>query len=576
MIIQILEQKFLAALHSAFPHLSETSIEITAATQKQFGHYQCNAAMKLTKILKMPPQKIAAEIINHLNADDIFEKTEIAGPGFINITLTTAFLEKELNSMLLDPMLGVEREKPKKVIVEFSSPNTAKELHVGHLRSTIIGDSIARLFEFLGHNVLRLNHVGDWGTQFGMLIAYMKERYPKVLTGEQHTDLSYLVKWYKESKLLFDSDPEFKKRSQLTVVDLQSGDPNCIKAWEVLCAISREAYQEIYDLMGIKLIERGESTYNAMLPNIVKECEEKGIVTLSNGAKCIFLDGFTNREGEPLPMILQKSDGGYNYDTTDMAAMKQRTREEKADQIIIITDAGQSLHFQMLEKAAQLAGYLDPKQVQFNHVVFGMVLDQSGKKFRTRSTDTEKLLDLLTAAIEKAKEIVEERALEMSEEEKLELAKKLGLGAIKYSDLSSHRTSDYTFSYEKMLKFEGNTAPFLLYSYVRVSGIKRKIGSDIEQLKQKAAIKINHPSEIDLGLHLCRFSECLKAFKNELLPNRLAEYLFELAHYFNAFYRDCTVEGSKEQEARLLLCELTAQVMEKGLHLLGLQTVQRM
>lgn len=391
------------AIQTAFPELNDTYsqyVEVAQSTQPQFGHYQCNSAMKLAKVLQKPPRAIANDIVGHLNElqaeTPIISKIEIAGPGFINITLSDAFLQSSLNTIKGDPRVGVSKTShPEKVIIDFSSPNTAKEMHVGHLRSTIIGDCLARVLEFQGNDVLRLNHIGDWGTAFGMLIAYLKRTHPHIITGEEPTDLTHLVKWYKESKLLFDSDAEFKTASQQEVVKLQGGDAEARRAWEIICEISRKAYQEIYDLLDIHLKERGESFYNPFLPGIVAELEQKGMVEISDGAKCIFLEGFKNREGDSLPLMVQKSDGGYNYDTTDMAAIKHRIDVEKGTRLIYVTDSGQATHFDMIFKAAEKAGYLDPKKVRTEHVPFGLVLGEDGKKFRTRSGSTERLMDLL-------------------------------------------------------------------------------------------------------------------------------------------------------------------------------------
>jgi arginyl-tRNA synthetase len=360
------------------------------------------------------------------------------------------------------------------------------------------------------------------------------------------------------------------------VVALQSGEPQALKAWQIICDISRKAYQEIYDLLDIKIIERGESFYNPMLADTVADLEKKGLVTVSEGAKCIFLEGFKNREGEPLPLMIQKSDGGYNYDTTDMATIQHRISIEHANRIVIVTDAGQATHFQMIFQAAELAGYLDRSKVRVDHVPFGLVLGADGKKFKTRSGDTEKLIDLITAAIDQADKIIQERSPEMPEEDRKTLAKALGIGAIKYADLSSHRTSDYTFSYDRMLRFEGNTAAFLMYAYVRVAGIKRKVNVDIENLIKQEKIHLTHPAEVALGLHLAQFGEALNQVAEDLLPHRLTEYLFTLAEKFNAFFRDCRVEGSPEQSSRLLLSEATARTLATGLTLLGVPTVTKM
>lgn len=585
-ILSALHDKADKAIYAAFgssledPKLLEA--EVTPSTQPQFGHYQCNSALKIGKALRISPRQAAEQMVAHIDrsgphGQEMIAGLDIAGPGFINITLSSAFLSAQLNAVLKDPRLGVPLpQKKEKVIVEFSSPNIAKELHVGHLRSTIIGDAIARLFEFLGYDVLRLNHIGDWGTQFGMLIAYMKEEAPEVLKGNVETDLVQLMQWYKDSKKRFDEDAEFKKRAQLEVVKLQSGDAQARHAWQAICEISRRAFEEIYALLDVKLVERGESFYNPYLAEVVAELDKKGLITVSDGAKCIFLDGYVTREGTPLPMIVQKSDGGFNYDTTDMAAIRHRIQVEKAQRIIYLTDAGQSLHFEMLFKAAEKAGYLNPAEVRVDHVPFGVVLGSDGKKFKTRSGETEKLIDLLLEAVAQAKKIMQERLPDLTPQELDHAAQILGIDAIKYADLSCHRIKDYLFSYERMLKFEGNTAAFLLYAYVRIQGIKRKVGKEIPDVLKRTSIQLDHPAEMALGLHLRQFGEVLESMTKDLLPNRLCDYLYALAEKFHAFFRDCRVEGSDQEESRLLLCEATSRILHKGLELLGLKTLERM
>lgn len=574
-----LTTSFHQATQAAFPStdIDPAMIEVTYSTQEKFGHYQFNSAMKLSPLLKKNPREIAQDIVAQLGPQPMIAKCDIAGPGFINITLDPHYLSQRLQTILQNPGFGIDKVKTKKkVVIDFSSPNTAKEMQVWHLRSTIIGDCIARLLEFLGYDVLRLNHVGDWGTAFGMLIAHMKDHAAPVLNGQTQTDLTHLVNWYREAKKRFDDDADFKKRAQLEVVAIQNGDPVSLQAWTIICTISRHAYQEIYDLLDVHITERGESFYNPMLADIVADLENKKMVTISEGAKCIFLPGFTNREGDALPLILQKSDGGFNYSTTDMAAIRQRIQEEKADRIIYVTDAGQAMHFQMIFKAAERAGYLDTTHVTVNHVPFGLVLSSDGKKFRTRSGETERLMDLLAAAIAQAEMILLEREVKMDSTEIKNTAKILGINAIKYADLSSHRTSDYVFSYDRMLRFEGNTAAFLMYAYVRVNGIKRKVGEDIETLKAHATIQLEHPSEIALGVHLNQFAETLELMAKDLYPHRLSDYLFGLAERFNAFFRDCRVEGDKAQASRLLLCETVAKVMRQGLFILGLKVTEKM
>ena len=576
-----------SAFKQALPNqdLSLDDVEITLSTQDKFGHYQCNSAMKFAKQLKLPPRDLAIklkQIIEDLqqqnNLDLEFSSIDIAGAGFLNFTLSTTSIAAILSKQLQDPNCGVlQIEQPQKVVIDFSSPNIAKEMHVGHLRSTIIGDCIARILEFVGYSVLRINHLGDWGTQFGMLIAYLTTAYPNFEESNFTLSLSELMHIYKQSKEKFDLDPVFKQQSQQAVIKLQSQDAKSYRIWEKICAISAQAYQEIYDLLDIKIINRGESFYNPMLSSIVAELEQAQVLQISDGAKCIYLDGFKNRAGENLPLIVQKKDGGYNYATTDLAAIKHRVAQEQADWLIYVVDKGQIQHFSMVLAAATKAQLIDLKKITFTHVSFGLVLRADGKKFKTRSGDTEKLIDLIQIAIKKAKELLLSRKLNVTAAELASMASTLGVNAIKYADLANHRESDYKFSYDKMLQFEGNTAAFLLYAYVRVQSIKRKVADFVVPLTQQPInINLVEPSEINLALHVCQFNDTVQATVRDLLPNRLTEYLFKLAEKFHVFFHYCRVEGSESQASRLLLCESVAKVMELGFGLLGLKLLYKM
>lgn len=562
-LLEIFRQKVSESIEKAFSGTLCAEADVAPCLQEEFGHYQCNSPLRLSKTLQTPPRAIAQKIVGQLDRS-LYSKVEIAGPGFINFTFSPEFLSKQLQAALFDPHLGAPSPEKKRIIVEFSSPNVAKELHVGHIRSTIIGDSLARLFEFLGHEVIRLNHIGDWGTQFGMLIAYMQENH------KQPTDLESLMEWYRAAKTQFDADPEFKKRAQREVVRLQAHEPSLLALWKQICDVSRKGFQEIYDLLGVQITERGESFYNPYLPQIVEELTQKGLIQISAGAKCLFLEGFQ------IPLMVQKTDGGYNYDTTDLAAIRYRILEDKADRIVVVTDNGQATHFHMVFAAAKKAGWLDPAQTRVDHVGFGLVLSPTGKKFKTRSGDTEKLIDLLLEAVTQARLLLVERLPDASPQEIDHLAHILGIDAIKYADLSCHRTKDYTFSYERMLKFEGNTAVFLLYAYVRINGIKRKTKANMEEILTHTQITLHHPTEIALGLHLRRFGEVLELMARDLLPNRLTDYLYALAEKFNHFFRDCRVEGTPEEKPRLVLCHLTSRILRQGLNILGLQVVDRM
>ena len=556
--------------------------EVTLSTNKSFGHYQCNSAMKLSKSLSMPPRVIAEALTQQILAQQsssntaVFAQVQVAGPGFINFTLSNAYLSKLLNEQLRDPQLGCRKiSAPQKAVVDFSSPNIAKEMHVGHLRSTIIGDCIARMLEFFGYEVLRLNHIGDWGTQFGMLIAYLtKQR--QTLDNIRSMDIAQLLTIYRAAKVEFDADANFKQSAQQAVVSLQQGEQQAIQIWQAICAISRNAFNKIYTVLDIKLQERGESFYNPYLPLLLLDLESKKLIQVSDGAKCIYVNGFTNREGEPLPLIVQKSDGGYNYATTDMAALRHRVVDENAKWIIYVTDAGQSQHFNMVFAACRMAGYYDPKQVRVDHVPFGLVLRADGKKFQTRAGDTERLIDLIDAAVDKAKTLLSQRNKELTTDELQHMATVLGINAIKYADLANNRVSDYVFSLDRMLQFEGNTAAFVCYAYVRIQSIKRKIAADIPHLQTSTQIVLTAPEEIDLGLQVLQFNDTLNSCLQELLPNRLTDYLFHLAEKFHVFFHNCRVDGAAEQNSRILLCEATAQVLAQGLQLLGLRPLGRM
>jgi len=580
-ILQDLRTRFDRALVSAFgDEFAGTDPLVVAASNPKFGDYQANVAMSLAKPLKQKPRDIAAKIVEHLEVGDLCEEPEIAGPGFINLRLDRAFLEAQLQAIQTDDRLGVEPAPPQRVVIDFSSPNIAKEMHVGHLRSTIIGDSIARSLEFLGHNVLRLNHVGDWGTQFGMLITYLEEVYPQALADPDSVEMGDLVAFYKQAKKRFDEDEEFQKASRQAVVEFQTGDDRRLKAWKLLCDRSRREFQDIYDWLDIDLTERGESFYNSMLPDVISELNEKGLLEENEGAKCVFLEGFTNKEGNPLPLIVQKSDGGYNYATTDLAALRYRVREDKADRVIYVVDMGQSTHLAQVFQVAAKAGWL-PAETEAVHVQFGLVLDEKGKKFKTRSGETVRLRDLLEEAVDRARKDLEQRLETDDRTESPEfidrVAKVVGISAVKYADLSQNRTSNYSFSYDKMLDLKGNTAPYLLYAYARVRSIERKGNVDRDDLRSGKVI-LEAEEELTLSKHILSFSDVVREVESELMPNRLCNYLYELSQKYNQFYDRCPVLTSEEpaRTSRLVLCDLSARTLKLGLFLLGIEVLERM
>ncbi|NWF60509.1 MAG: arginine--tRNA ligase [Fischerella sp.] len=580
---ELLKEKLQQALVAAFgADCADVDPMLVTASNPKFGDYQANVALSLAKRLGQQPRAIAQAIVDKLDVSEICKPPEVAGPGFINLKLTTEYLETQLAAMQADSRLGVAKAKtPKREIVDFSSPNIAKEMHVGHLRSTIIGDSIARILEFRGHDLLRLNHVGDWGTQFGMLIAYLREVYPEALTTANALDIGDLVSFYRQAKKRFDEDEAFQETARKEVVRLQAGAEDTLHAWKLLCEQSRAEFQEIYDLLDIKLQERGESFYNPLLPKVVEDLEQTGLLVENQGAKCVFLEGFTNKEGEPLPLIVQKSDGGYNYATTDLAAIRYRIQEDHAKRIIYVTDAGQANHFAQVFQVARKAGWV-PDDVEFVHVPFGLVLGEDGKKFKTRSGDTVRLRDLLDEAIARARADLETRLQEEGREEteqfKAHVAKVVGISAVKYADLSQNRTSNYIFSYDKMLSLKGNTAPYMLYAYVRTQGISREGNIDFGQLGADAKILLREDTELTLAKHLLQLDEIIGDVEQDLLPNRLCEYLYQLSDKFNKFYENCPVLKSEEpvRTSRLALCYLTARTLKLGLSLLGIQVLERM
>nr|XP_035962633.1 arginine--tRNA ligase, cytoplasmic [Halichoerus grypus] len=581
-----LQDVFGCAIHAAYPDLENPPLIVTPSQQPKFGDYQCNSAMGISQILKtkeqkVNPREIAENITKHLPDNECVEKVEIAGPGFINVHLRKDFVSQQLTNLLVNgvklPALG----ENKKVVVDFSSPNIAKEMHVGHLRSTIIGESMCRLFEFAGYDVLRLNHVGDWGTQFGMLIAHLQDKFPDYLTVSP--PIGDLQAFYKESKKRFDTEEEFKKRAYQCVVLLQSKNPDITKAWKLICDVSRQEFNKIYDALDISLIERGESFYQDRMNDIVKEFEDKGFVQVDDGRKIVFVPGCS------IPLTIVKSDGGYTYDTSDLAALKQRLFEEKADMIIYVVDSGQSVHFQTVFGAAQMAGWYDPKVTRVSHAGFGVVLGEDKKKFKTRSGETVRLIDLLEEGLKRSMDKLKEKERDkvLTAEELKAAQTSVAYGCIKYADLSHNRLNDYIFSFDKMLDDRGNTAAYLLYAFTRIRSIARLANID-EEMLQKAAqetkIILDHEKEWKLGRCILRFPEILQKILDDLFLHTLCDYIYELATTFTEFYDSCycvekdrqTGQVLKVNMWRMLLCEAVAAVMAKAFDILGIKPVQRM
>ncbi len=577
-----LKDRFETALVTAFgPDLAGTDPILVPASNPKFGDFQANVAMSLAKPLKDKPRAIAEKIVENLDVSALCEEPAIAGPGFINLKLKPAYINEQLKAIQRSHRLGIEpAQNPQKIIVDFSSPNIAKEMHVGHLRSTIIGDSIACVLEFQGHDVLRLNHVGDWGTQFGMLITHLKDACPEALADAESVNIGDLVAFYKQAKQRFDEDEDFKETSRQAVVGLQSGDADSLKAWQVLCQQSRRAFQEIYDRLNIRLEERGESFYNPYLADVIAGLKEAQLLETDDGAEVVFLEGFTNKEGDRQPLIVQKSNGGFNYATTDLASIRYRTTQDGAQRIIYVTDAGQANHFAQVFQVANRAGWV-PEGVSLEHVPFGVVQGEDGKKFKTRSGETIRLKDLLDEAVVRARKDVEQRIADDNRGESEDfienVAQKVGLGAVKYADLSQNRTSNYIFSFDKMLALQGNTAPYMLYAYARVKSISRKGEVDFATI-DPSAITVETPEELALAKHILQLDEVLDAVEADLLPNRLCQYLFELSQKFNQFYEQCSVLQAEEPQrtSRLVLCDLTARSLQLGLSLLGIEVLERM
>ena len=593
-IAHSLQQQLKAAIARAFPQAAADGEVLDPAlgpaSKPEFGDFQANGALGLAKRLGKPPRLIAEAIAAQLQLDDTFkqlcEPVQIAGPGFLNLTLKAEVLAAELHGRLEDPRLGVEKvindiNNSATIIVDFSSPNIAKEMHVGHLRSTIIGDCIARVLEFRGYRVLRLNHVGDWGTQFGMLISKLKQVAPEALNTADAIDLGDLVTFYREAKQRFDNDSEFQTISREEVVKLQAGDPVSLKAWGLLCEQSRKEFQKIYDTLDINLQERGESFYNPKLQDVVDDLNRQGLLVTDDGARCVFLEGMLGKEGKPLPLIVQKSDGGFNYATTDLAAIRYRLGADgdAATRVIYVTDAGQANHFSAVFQVAKRAGWI-PAEATVEHVPFGLVQGVDGKKLKTRSGDTIRLKDLLEEAIEHCGTNLRNRLKEEDRNESEDfiqhVATTVGIAAVKYADLSTNRITNYQFSFERMLALNGNTAPYLLYAAVRIKGIARKGGSLDGATPDK--LIFTEPQEWALARQLLQLDVIISDVETELLPNRLCNYLFELSQSFNRFYDQVPVLKAEEpaRSSRLALCNLCANTLELGLQLLGIQTLERM
>lgn len=568
----ILNTRFKTAMQSLnIPDSCSPLINLSG--KPQFGDYQMNGAMGAAKYLNANPRELAQKILDEVDLGEIAEKTDIAGPGFINITVKNAFIAKSLKHCLEKTPI-----EPQTVVIDYSGPNLAKEMHVGHLRSTIIGDALARVLEYQGQNVIRQNHMGDWGTQFGMLIAELE---CQLSQGDQaELALSDLEVFYQQSKKHFDADSEFADRARAYVVKLQSGDPNCLKLWRQFIDVSIAHNSKIYKQLNVGLTAehiKPESAYNDDLQWIVQDLESKKIAIESDGAKVVFLDELADKNGDPSPMIVQKSGGGFLYATTDLAALKYRVDKLNVNRVLYFIDARQSLHMKQVFATSQKANHT-PTSISLEHHAFGTMMGSDGKPFKTRTGGTVKLADLLVEAVERAATLVREKNTALNEEEIQGIARKVGIGAVKYADLCKTRTNDYIFDWDSMLSFEGNTAPYLQYAYTRIYSIFRKAGIEIDQFS--ADIAIIEPQEKQLALKLLQFNEVINQVATDCYPHTLCTYLYELSSLFMSFYEQCPIlkpEIAPEiAQSRLQLGAHSASILKTGLDLMGIEVMEKM
>ena len=575
-IQSILSEKIKQAMIAAGAN-AQCEALVRQSGKVQFGDYQANGIMPAAKKLGLNPREFAQSVLDKAELQDIAEKTEIAGPGFINIFLKDTWLADNINRAVQDPKLGVHNPEKQTVVVDYSSPNVAKEMHVGHLRSTIIGDAVVRTLEFLGNHVIRANHVGDWGTQFGMLIAYL-EKMENEHASEM--ELSDLEAFYRAAKKHYDEDPVFAEKARNYVVKLQSGDEYCRTMWQKLVKITMQQNQHNYDRLNVTLTDKdvmGESLYNPMLPGIVEDLKKQGLAVEDDGALVVYLDEFKNKDGDPMGVIVQKKDGGFLYTTTDIAAAKYRYETLKANRALVFSDTRQSQHMQQAWLITRKAGYV-PDSFQLEHKNFGMMLGKDGKPFKTRSGDTVKLADLLDEAIERAGVLISQKSTALSEQEKADVIEAVGVGSVKYADLSKNRTTDYVFDWDNMLSFEGNTAPYMQYAYTRIRSIFNRSPIALSEVEQ-AQLSITDEKERALAIKLLQFEEAVQVVGKEGTPHVLCAYLYELAGVFSSFYEHCPILNNDDQKvklSRLKLALLTERTLKQGLDLLGIKTVEKM
>jgi len=562
-------------LQSAFD-----TVEVGADTvlrPSDHADFQANGALALAKRLGRNPREVAEEIVAAASLDDLCQSIEVSGPGFINLTLSASFIADQLATLAVDARLGVPPVPTETVVVDYSGPNVAKEMHVGHLRGTVIGDALCRMLTFVGHDVRRENHIGDWGTPFGMLIEHLVDLGEEKAVKE--LSVGDLDAFYRQARSSFDADEMFRERSRRRVVLLQSGDTETLRLWKILVAESVRYFDEVYAKLGVLLTDDdivGESFYNPMLPDVVADLDSLGLLVESDGARCVFPPGFTNRNGDPLPLIVQKSDGGFGYAATDLAAIRDRVTRLGATQILYVVGSPQAQHLEMVFAAAAMAGWL-PDAVHAAHVSFGHVLDADRKMFRTRSGDRVQLVDLIDEAVDRAGAAVGEKNPDLDVATRAAVAQMLGVGAIKYADLSTERTRDYLFDWERMLAFEGNTAPYLQYAHARIRSIFRRGAVDVPVPGDPPVLA--EPAERDLALSLLGFADAVASSLASRSPSRLSIYLYDLATTFTGFYETCPVLKAPTdalRHSRLGLSDLTARVLAEGLGLLGIAAPDQM
>lgn len=574
-IQQLLVSRFQSALVAL--GVPDAPVPVSKATRPGCGEYQFNGAMALSKQLKRPPRDIAQMIVDAVEIDDVVSQLEIAGPGFINITLAPQWLAAQSLSAINDARLNIEQQAQQTIVVDYSAPNLAKEMHVGHLRSTIIGDGVVKALDFMGHNVIRQNHMGDWGTQFGMLLAHLSDKLAANEVAE--TALSDLEDFYRQAKVRFDEEEGFADRAREYVVRLQGGDADCLALWQNFIDVSIEHSEEVYRKLNVTLQKTdvmGESAYNDDLAAVIADLQTAGIAVEDQGAQVVFLDELADKNGKPAVYIVQKSGGGYLYATTDLAAIRYRSNTLKANRTLIFTDARQALHFKQTEMVARKAGFLSAAE-SYQHCPFGMMLGKDGKPFKTRTGGTVKLIDLLDEAVERAARLLAQRDNDFSPDELTMMAEKIGIGAVKYADLSKARTTDYVFDWDSMLSFEGNTAPYLQYAYTRIQSIFNKAGDSVDA---SAAIAIQVDAEKALATKLLQYQEAIEIVVSEATPHVLCTYLYELASLFMKFYEACPIlkddVAPDVKQSRLQLCRLTQSTLRHGLGLLGIETLDKM